>query len=157
MLNSNTQMYVDLLDKYNYKPIHSDDNTILLMYEKHTMKLYPKLNTFFYQGKTYKGIDKLEQMLNPGKIQLPKNEKLYSKIIYIQKGKKIVPKKVSRLMALYYEVLVTNGFVCEVLKSEIRIQFKGSTIKIFPNKQWHTGKTIKDCRGIDNLLSQLGI
>ena len=150
-------MYVDLLDKYNYKPIHADDNTILIMYQKHTMKVYPKLNTFFYRDKTYKGIDKLEQLLNPDKFQLPDNEKLNSKIIYIQKGNKVVPKKVSRLMALYYETLVTNGFVCEVLRGEIQIQFKGSTLRLFPNKQWHTGKTIKDGRGIDNLLSQLGI
>lgn len=33
--------------------------------------------------------------------------------------------------------------------------FKGSRIKYYPKKQWFTGKTVEDGRGLENLLSQL--
>lgn len=39
--------------------------------------------------------------------------------------------------------------------NEIRFTYKGSVISLFPFTGWHTGKTIKDGRGINNLLKQL--
>lgn len=33
--------------------------------------------------------------------------------------------------------------------------FKGSLVKMFPYSGWHTGKTIKDGRGIEKLLKQI--
>ena len=39
--------------------------------------------------------------------------------------------------------------------SEIHIEFKGETVKYFPLKEWFTGKTVKDGRGIQNLIKQL--
>lgn len=38
---------------------------------------------------------------------------------------------------------------------EIHFYFKGSLIKFFPYSGWHTGKTIKDGRGINKLLKQI--
>lgn len=38
---------------------------------------------------------------------------------------------------------------------ELRFMFNGSEIKFFPYSGWHTGKTIKDGRGLKNLLKQL--
>lgn len=38
---------------------------------------------------------------------------------------------------------------------EIRIQYKGSIVRIFPYSGWFTGKTVEDGRGIHNLLKQL--
>ena len=42
-------------------------------------------------------------------------------------------------------------------KDSTKVQFihKGETITLFPYSGWHSGKTIKDGRGIDNLLKQL--
>ena len=42
-------------------------------------------------------------------------------------------------------------------KNETTIEFlhNGATIKLFPYTGWHTGKTIKDGRGVRNLLKQL--
>ena len=37
----------------------------------------------------------------------------------------------------------------------IWFMFKGYSVRLFPYSGWHTGKTIKDGRGIDNLLKQL--
>jgi hypothetical protein len=39
--------------------------------------------------------------------------------------------------------------------SEIRFIFKGHEVKFFPFTGWHTGKSIKDGRGLKNLLKQL--
>jgi hypothetical protein len=33
--------------------------------------------------------------------------------------------------------------------------FKGETVKFFPYSGWHTGKSIVDGRGINNLLKQI--
>jgi hypothetical protein len=40
-------------------------------------------------------------------------------------------------------------------ESEIRFNFKGKPIHFFPYTGWHTGKTIKDGRGLQKLLQQL--
>lgn len=37
----------------------------------------------------------------------------------------------------------------------IEFEYKGHSIKYFPYSGWATGKTIKDGRGLDNLLKQL--
>ena len=37
----------------------------------------------------------------------------------------------------------------------LMITFKGSIVRFFPYTGWHTGKTIEDGRGLDNLLKQL--
>ncbi len=37
----------------------------------------------------------------------------------------------------------------------IEFQFKGSFVKFFPFTGWATGKTIKDGRGLQNLLKQI--
>ena len=33
--------------------------------------------------------------------------------------------------------------------------YKGETVKFFPYSGWHTGKSIKDGRGLQNLLNQI--
>jgi len=39
--------------------------------------------------------------------------------------------------------------------STIEFQYLGHRIRFYPYSGWHTGKSIKDGRGIDNLLKQL--
>jgi len=38
---------------------------------------------------------------------------------------------------------------------EINFEFKGALIKFFPYSGWHTGKTIKDGRGLWRMLTQV--
>lgn len=38
---------------------------------------------------------------------------------------------------------------------EISFAFKSEIVKFFPYSGWHTGKSIKDGRGLNNLLKQL--
>lgn len=40
-------------------------------------------------------------------------------------------------------------------QTELRFFFKGNEVKFFPYSGWHTGKSINDGRGINNLLKQL--
>lgn len=39
--------------------------------------------------------------------------------------------------------------------TSLKFMFKGNEITFFPYSGWHTGKGIKDGRGIKNLLKQL--
>lgn len=38
---------------------------------------------------------------------------------------------------------------------QIRFIYKGETVILWPYTGWHSGKTIKDGRGIENLLKQI--
>lgn len=40
-------------------------------------------------------------------------------------------------------------------ETELQFMFNGAEIKLFPYSGWHTGKTIKDGRGIAKLLKQI--
>lgn len=39
--------------------------------------------------------------------------------------------------------------------TQLNFEFNGSVIQFFPYSGWHTGKTIKDGRGLNKLLSQI--
>lgn len=40
-------------------------------------------------------------------------------------------------------------------KKQIRFFWKGKTVSFFPYSGWHSGQTITDGRGLNNLLKQL--
>jgi hypothetical protein len=48
-----------------------------------------------------------------------------------------------------------NISATRISDSEIEFEWKGNTIKFWPYSGWHTGKGIKDGRGLQNLLKQL--
>lgn len=39
--------------------------------------------------------------------------------------------------------------------TRIEFVFKGSVVRVYPYSGWHTGASIKDGRGIENLLEQI--
>lgn len=43
----------------------------------------------------------------------------------------------------------------KVSDSTIRFQYNGSPVTVFPYTGWFTGKSVKDGRGINNLLKQI--
>ena len=45
--------------------------------------------------------------------------------------------------------------VDRVSDNQLRFEFKGSTINYYPYSGWASGATIKDGRGIKNLLKQI--
>lgn len=45
--------------------------------------------------------------------------------------------------------------IMDVTDTTIHFVHKGCDCKLFPYTGWHTGKSIKDGRGINNLLKQL--
>jgi hypothetical protein len=44
-----------------------------------------------------------------------------------------------------------------LVPNEIRFMFNGYIVKFFPNNGWHSGRSIKDGRGIKHLLDQISI
>lgn len=59
-------------------------------------------------------------------------------------------------MAYAKEQIESLGFSIEFeSEKELRFKFHGSTVALFPYSGWHSGKTIKDGRGIHNLLKQI--
>ena len=48
------------------------------------------------------------------------------------------------------------GFSVEVFgKTRLEFLYKGHRISMYPYSGWHTGKTIQEGRGINNLIKQL--
>lgn len=42
-------------------------------------------------------------------------------------------------------------------KTKLQFEFKGETVTLFPYSGWHSGKSIKDGRGIEKLIEQIKI
>lgn len=71
-------------------------------------------------------------------------------------GSKLFPEKEEPRMDYAIRKLTEAGYeVDRVNDNELNFLFKGNNIKLFPYTGWHTGKGIKDGRGIQNLLNQL--
>ena len=70
----------------------------------------------------------------------------------IERQKELEPKRLAyakeQITALGFEILYED-------EKEIRFRFKGEVVKFFPYTGWATGKTIKDGRGLNNLLKQI--
>lgn len=69
-----------------------------------------------------------------------------------EKQKKLEPLRMksckTELEKLGFEVRVVS-------KTELQFEFMGSTIRFWPYSGWHSGKTILDGRGFNNLVYQL--
>jgi len=57
-------------------------------------------------------------------------------------------KAIEAIEALGYEILFKSD-------KEIEFEHIGDRVKFFPYSGWHSGKSIKDGRGLENLLKQL--
>lgn len=71
----------------------------------------------------------------------------------LERQEKLEPKRMDVAMK---EVIAT-GIKClfNVTDKSFEFNFKGNPVKYFPYSGWHTGKSIKDGRGLQNLLKQL--
>ena len=70
----------------------------------------------------------------------------------IERQHKLEPKR----MDYAQEQIEKLGYkVTRISDNLLRFEFKGSTINFFPYSGWATGATIKDGRGLKNLLKQL--
>lgn len=55
---------------------------------------------------------------------------------------------VKKISALGFEITYRD-------KATIQFMFKGHAVRMFPYTGWHSGKSITDGRGIENLIKQL--
>lgn len=69
-----------------------------------------------------------------------------------QRQKELEPKRMEfakrSIQDLGYEIVVEKN-------TSLTFMFKGEFVTVFPYSGWHTGKSIKDGRGLQKLLNQL--
>lgn len=69
-----------------------------------------------------------------------------------QRQNNLEPKRmeyaIEKLIEMGYSPIKQDG-------KKLSFTFKGEVVTLFPYSGWHTGKTIKDGRGIEKLLNQL--
>ncbi|MDD5649072.1 MAG: hypothetical protein PHF86_01455 [Candidatus Nanoarchaeia archaeon] len=70
----------------------------------------------------------------------------------IERQKNLEPK---RLSFAKKEIEKLGYVVKQMGNTKLQFEYKGSPIYFFPYSGWHSGKTIIDGRGLDNLLKQI--
>jgi len=69
-----------------------------------------------------------------------------------ERQKRLEPLRMENAKAL----IESCGFVVSVIGDKTLIfVYNGSYVTVHPYSGWCSGKTIKDCRGIDNLIQQI--
>jgi hypothetical protein len=71
----------------------------------------------------------------------------------IEKQNRLEPERMDYAIGQLHSKGILSVFISK--PNCIEFEFKGEKVKFFPYSGWHTGKSIKDGRGIDNLLKQL--
>lgn len=69
-----------------------------------------------------------------------------------ERQKKLEPK---RILNASMEISDLNLDIISIDDKQIQFRFKGETVTYFPYSGWATGKSIKDGRGLKNLIKQL--
>ena len=70
----------------------------------------------------------------------------------IERQQKLEPKRIEVVVIKITDLGIE---ITDITSNAIKFDFKGSQITFYPYAGWHTGKTIKDGRGIFELLKQL--
>ena len=68
-----------------------------------------------------------------------------------ERQERLEPKRIDRAVS----ELSKLGFSITQINKRVEFTYKGELVKYFPYSGWHTGKSIKDGRGFQKLLSQL--
>ena len=70
-----------------------------------------------------------------------------------EREKELQPKRVQHALTMLNKIECVKVISSDSTK--IIFEYKGCKCTIFPYSGWHSGKSIKDGRGINNLLKQL--
>lgn len=65
---------------------------------------------------------------------------------------RLQPKRMETAIAAIEQLGLPITFKDE---TTLRFTYNGSTVSYYPYSGWHSGKSIRDGRGLDNLLKQL--
>jgi hypothetical protein len=70
----------------------------------------------------------------------------------IERQNKLEPKRmqyaIDQIVNLGYEIIYKD-------ETKLKFEFMGGVVTLFPYSGWHTGKTIKDGRGLEKLIKQI--
>lgn len=75
-----------------------------------------------------------------------------SKRLNTERQKDLEPQRMDYAVEKLAEL---NISATRISDTELEFEWKRNVIKFFPYSGWHTGKGIKDGRGLENLLKQL--
>lgn len=70
-----------------------------------------------------------------------------------ERQKELEPERIGYAIQKLHEVGIEYTRLVD--NNCLEFKFKGCTVKLFPYSGWHTGKSIKDGRGLQKLLNQL--
>lgn len=71
----------------------------------------------------------------------------------IERQKELEPERMDYAIGQLHKVGIMSMFIEK--ENCIVFSFKGKQVKFFPYSGWHSGKSIKDGRGLDKLLKQI--
>lgn len=72
--------------------------------------------------------------------------------INVERQKVLLPKR----MAYAIKALKARGIeATKVNDAKLEFEYNGAVVSFWPYSGWHSGKSIKEGRGIENLLKQL--
>lgn len=60
-----------------------------------------------------------------------------------------------RMQIAINEIQILGLTILNCTDKMIEFEYKGQPVRYFPYSEWATGKTIKDGRGLNNLIKQL--
>lgn len=69
--------------------------------------------------------------------------------------KKLQPKRMQTAIDSLLKLDTLDSGVEKINETTIRFIYKGYTVIFYPYTGWHSGVSIKDGRGLENLLKQL--
>lgn len=70
-----------------------------------------------------------------------------------EREKELEPKRMEYAIGALHAAGIKSIFA--ITDKCLQFEYKGETVKLFPYSGWHTGKSIKDGRGIEKLLKQI--
>ncbi len=110
--------------------------------------MFPKMDTLLFKPNTHTDKKSPFAGSNTGTFKTQSMARLD-----IERQKELEPIRVDYAIDALHECGIENMVVLN--QNCIEFFFKGEKVKLFPYSGWHTGKSIKDGRGIDKLLKQL--
>lgn len=90
--------------------------------------------------------------LNPLQLFILRNSDIDMSRLNIDRQNKLEP---IRLQKAIMEITNLGLKITSITQKMIEFEFKGHTVRFYPYSGWATGKTIKDGRGLNNLIKQL--
>lgn len=148
-LKAMTDLFVKELALIGCKNFVQSEDRLSFTYNSKSGFVYPHTETFVFNLKKGEGLGELKELIELSK---PKEKVVGS---YNPRRHKYEMKPNEKI-AMYHKALNKVGFkVKRVSGRVISVWYKNERVLIYPIKDWFSGKSVTDGRGLDNLIRQL--